>query len=88
MNDRVTQDSDNNTILLLLSDARPPPKPFGSGLSEHEFNSATLRMARLYYDHYPDVLDWANAFGKTALHVAATRGNEELVRVRVPPIVQ
>lgn len=40
-------------------------------------------MARLYYDRYPDTLDWANADGKTALHMAAERGNEELVRVRI-----
>ena len=39
-------------------------------------------MARLYYDRYSDTLDWANADGKTALHVAAQKGNEELVRVR------
>lgn len=44
---------------------------------------AALRMARLYYDRYQDVqiLDWANSEGKTALHIAATKGNEELVRV-------
>ena len=30
---------------------------------------------------YPDTLDWANSEGKTALHVASLRGNEELVRV-------
>ena len=39
-------------------------------------------MARLYYDRYPDILDWANVQGKTALHLAAMKGNEELVRVR------
>lgn len=46
--------------------------------------SATLRMARLYYDRYQEeeILDWANSEGKTALHVAAAKGNEELVRVR------
>lgn len=51
------------------------------GSADHEFYSATLRMARLYYDRYPDTLDWANADGKTALHIAAMRGKEELVRV-------
>ena len=39
-------------------------------------------MARLYYDRYPDTVDWANIEGKTAMHIAAMRGNEELVRVR------
>ncbi|KAI9001098.1 hypothetical protein BD414DRAFT_473582 [Trametes punicea] len=38
-------------------------------------------MARMYIDRYPDILDWANAEGKTALHVAALKGNEELVRM-------
>jgi hypothetical protein len=43
---------------------------------------AALRMARLYWDRYPDTLDWSNVKGRTALHVAALRGNEELVGVR------
>lgn len=52
------------------------------GSDDHEFYNATLRMARLYFDRYPDTIDWANCEGKTAAHLAATRGNEELVRVR------
>lgn len=39
-------------------------------------------MAKLYYDRYPFIKDWSNSQGKTALHVAAMRGNEEIVRVR------
>lgn len=31
----------------------------------------------------PYLIDWSNASGKTALHVAAQSGNVELVRVRV-----
>ncbi|KZT74303.1 ankyrin [Daedalea quercina L-15889] len=77
-----SKDSDNNTILLLLADAKPPfTSPYGTTQSEQEFLSATLRMARLYYDRYPDILDWANMEGKTALHVAALKGKEELVRM-------
>ncbi|KAJ3517964.1 hypothetical protein NLJ89_g146 [Agrocybe chaxingu] len=38
-------------------------------------------MARLYYDRYSWVLDWSNIHGKTALHIAALKGNEELVRM-------
>ncbi|OCH92907.1 ankyrin [Obba rivulosa] len=76
----VSKDSDNNTILILLADARPAViTPYGP--SDHDFLSATLRMARLYYDRYPEILDWANREGKTALHVAALKGNEELVRM-------
>ncbi|OSX60311.1 hypothetical protein POSPLADRAFT_1147513 [Postia placenta MAD-698-R-SB12] len=77
-----SKDSDNNTILILLAEARPPlSSSYGSGPSDHEFFSANLRMARLYYDHYPDILEWANVEGKTPLHVAAMKGNEELVRI-------
>ena len=59
------------------------------GPSEQDFMSATLRMARLYYDRYQDeeILDWANSEGKTALHVAAAKGNEELVRVSTSHLV-
>jgi hypothetical protein len=45
---------------------------------------AALRMARLYYERYPWILDWSNVQGKTALHMAALKGNEELVRVSYP----
>lgn len=51
---------------------------------------AALRMARLYYERYPFILEWSNLHGKTALHVAALKGNEELVRVRTsltPPYI-
>jgi len=76
----VSKDTENNTILILLADARPAvSSPYGP--SDHDFLSATLRMARLYYDRYPEILDWANIEGKTALHVAALKGNEELVRM-------
>lgn len=40
-------------------------------------------MAKLYYDRYPYILDWSNLQGRTALHVAALKGDEELVRVSV-----
>jgi uncharacterized protein len=42
-------------------------------------------MAKLYYDRYQYIRDWANSQGKTALHIASMRGNEEIVRVRDPP---
>ncbi|KAH9951664.1 ankyrin [Amylocystis lapponica] len=77
-----SKDSDNNTILILLADARPPVSgSYVSDSSDPDFLSATLRMARLYYDRYPDILDWANVEGRTALHVASLKGNEELVRM-------
>ena len=42
---------------------------------------AALRMARMYYDRYPFILEWSNTQGKTALHTAALKGNEDLARV-------
>jgi uncharacterized protein len=77
------QDSEDNTILILLAEAKPPlVVPYSYGPTEQEFYGATLRMARLYYDRHQDTLDWANADGRTALHIAAQRGNEELAQVR------
>lgn len=44
-------------------------------------------MARLYYDRYSYILDWSNVSGRTALHIAALKGHEEMVRVRILPSV-
>jgi hypothetical protein len=74
-----TQDSDNNYILMLLADQKPSSTHSSS--SSGDSMGAVLRMARLYYDRYPKTLDWQNVHGKTALHFAAQRGSEELVRV-------
>ena len=43
---------------------------------------AALRMARSYHERYEFIREWSNVDGKTALHVAALRGNEDIVRVR------
>ena len=42
---------------------------------------AALRMARMYFERYPFILEWSNVHGKTALHAAALKGNEELAAV-------
>ena len=42
-------------------------------------------MAKLYYDRYPQIKDWANCQGKTALHAACMHGYEEIVRVSDSP---
>lgn len=44
---------------------------------------AALRMAHLYHERYPFILEWSNVDGKTALHVAALKGNEDIVRVSI-----
>ena len=78
----VFKDSENNTILMLLVDFKPlPPNPYAPAPSQADLRGAALCMARLYYDRFPWILD-RNSQGKTALHMAALKGNEELVRVR------
>ena len=77
------QDADNNTVLTLLADFKPPATtPYRSAPNELYASEAALRMAKLYYDRYPYIRDWANSQGKTALHAASMRGSEEVVRVR------
>ncbi|KAJ2920089.1 hypothetical protein MD484_g360, partial [Candolleomyces efflorescens] len=78
----LSKDFENNTILMLLADQKPSPMdPYATPCSTQDSTGAILRMARLYYDRYPWTLDWSNVHGKTALHIAAIRGNEELVRM-------
>ncbi|KAF9076761.1 ankyrin repeat-containing domain protein [Rhodocollybia butyracea] len=78
-----SRDVENNTILMLLADQRgalgDPHTPLSSNGDNHR---AALRMATLYYERCPKTLDWTNIHGKTPLHAAALKGNEELVRVR------
>jgi len=77
------QDSDNNTVLTLLADFKAPATtPYRSTPNDLYASEAALRMAKLYYDRYPYIRDWANSQGKTALHAASMRGSEEVVRVR------
>lgn len=73
----LSRDSENNCILMLLADQ----KPSSSNLDHSDSMRAILRMARLYYDRYPKTLNWQNIHGKTALHFASQKGNEELVRM-------
>ena len=75
----ISQDSENNTILMILADQNPTT--YTSVAAFQDSNDVFLRMARLYYDRYSGILDWSNTQGKTALHIAALKGNEELVRV-------
>ncbi|KAG1892330.1 hypothetical protein F4604DRAFT_1698879 [Suillus subluteus] len=76
--EELSRESENNTILMLLADFKPPPpNPYAPGPSQVDLMGAALRMARLYYERYPWILDWSNVQGKTALHMAALKGNEE-----------
>lgn len=69
---------------MLLADQKPPATNlYTSQPNSEDVTGASLRMARLYYDRYTWILDWSNVNGKTALHMASLKGNEELVRVRL-----
>ena len=69
---------------MLLAETKPPSHdPYAPLATQHEdMSGAILRMARLYNDRYPKTLDWSNMQGRTAIHFAALKGNEELARVR------
>lgn len=68
---------------MLLADQKPAQSAsYISQETDDDHSGAYLRMAQLYYERYKWVLDWSNTQGKTALHIAALKGNEELVRVR------
>ncbi|KAH9977935.1 ankyrin repeat-containing domain protein [Lactifluus volemus] len=78
--EELSRDSENSTILILVADMKPPlSSPYAC--SDPDFMDAALRMARMYYDKYPFILNWPDSSGKTALHVAALKGNEKLVRM-------
>ncbi|KAL0949414.1 hypothetical protein HGRIS_009475 [Hohenbuehelia grisea] len=81
--EELSRDSENNTILMLLADYKPPPPDIYAARpsDSDDVMGAALRMARLYYDRYPYILDWSNSQGKTSLHIGALKGNEELVRM-------
>ncbi|KAF4602092.1 hypothetical protein EYR40_005294 [Pleurotus pulmonarius] len=81
--EELSRDSENNTILMLLADYQPPVQnPYMSrSANSEDLIGAALRMARLYYDRYPNILDWSNVSGRTALHIAALKGHEEMVRM-------
>lgn len=76
------QDSENNTILMLIADLAVPTTstPYTTR-PDIDVVGAGLRMSRMYWDRYPWILDWSNIHGKTALHMAALKGNEELAGV-------
>ncbi|KAI9448180.1 ankyrin [Lactarius indigo] len=78
--EELSRDSENSTILILLADIKPPSTGLYAS-SDPDFIGSVLRMARTYYDRYPFILDWSDSSGRTALHVAALKGNEELVRM-------
>ncbi|KAF8205099.1 ankyrin repeat-containing domain protein [Pholiota molesta] len=79
--EELSKDSENNTILMLLADQKPVSSTSYISAETEDNSGAYLRMARLYYERYSWVLDWSNMHGKTALHIAALKGNEELVRM-------
>lgn len=56
--------------------------PYSSSRGPDPLQEAALRMARSYHERFPFILDWSNVQGKTALHMASLKGNEDFVAVR------
>ncbi|KZP32938.1 ankyrin [Athelia psychrophila] len=80
--EELSRDSENNTILMLIADLTVPTTstPYMTR-PDIDLVGAGLRMSRMYWDRYPWILDWSNMHGKTALHMAALKGNEELAEM-------
>jgi hypothetical protein len=80
------QDVENNTVLHILADTKGASvtSPYHGYSTDPERVGSALRMSKFYWERYPDTLDWSNDKGRTALHVAALKGSEELVQVTCP----
>jgi len=78
-----TAATENNTILIMLADLKAGTlSPYQRLYSnDPDLQETALRMARSYYERYSFLVDWSNVHGKTALHVAALKGNEEFVKM-------
>lgn len=78
----VSRDSEENGIIALLADSKFQQ---AGARSAGEDSAGILRMAQKYTERYVDILpelvDLTNTDGKSALHIAALKGNEELVRM-------
>ncbi|KZS97762.1 ankyrin [Sistotremastrum niveocremeum HHB9708] len=79
--EELSKDVENNTILSLLGGIKPEPSNYRTQPAHPDLAGSALRMARMYYERYPFTLDWSNLTGKTALHTAALKGNEDFVRM-------
>ncbi|PVG03620.1 ankyrin [Serendipita vermifera] len=80
--EELSKDVEKNTILCLLAGA-PGNSPSGSVhmTMDDATAQASMRMARMYLQRFPFITDWCNQHGKTALHIAASNGNDEFVRM-------
>lgn len=71
--------------MILLAGLRSGTNsPYGSCRSPDGLQDAALRMARAYHERFPFIIDWSNVQGKTALHLAALKGNDEFATVGMP----
>ena len=77
------QDSENNTILIILAGlgSNSVSSPYRSPQDDPDLQDTAMRMARQYWERFPFITDWSNLQGRTALHVAALKGSEDFVRV-------
>lgn len=68
---------------MLLADLQlPAANPYCADPGHPDLMGAALRMAQAYYYRYPYMLEWSDVQGKTALHIAALKGNDSFVQVR------
>jgi len=74
----------NNTILMILADQTPTTYSLWRAARLH---GCLFTNGPAYYDRYSGILDWSNTQGRTALHIAALKGNEQLVRVCSSPVL-
>ncbi|KAG9053273.1 hypothetical protein FS842_008409 [Serendipita sp. 407] len=79
--EELSKDSEKNTILCLLADVKGNASLGSSQSTPVDMQGAAMRMAKLYRDRFPFIIDWSNQHGKTALHNAALRGNDDFVRM-------
>lgn len=76
--EELSRDTDNSTILHMLASLPAPVTPKKKKVAE--IHKAAVRMCNMYWDAFPYLMDWSNAGGKTALHIAAQSGNVEFVK--------
>ncbi|KAG8823676.1 hypothetical protein FRC17_009260 [Serendipita sp. 399] len=77
--EELSKDSEKNTILCLLADIKGTSSSGPNHSSTVDTHGAALRMAKLYRDRFPFLIDWSNQHGKTPLHNAALRGNDDFM---------
>ncbi|KAJ9106181.1 hypothetical protein QFC21_001324 [Naganishia friedmannii] len=75
----LSRDQEHGTILHLLASLPSPLSPTTSKKTV-DLQKAAVGLTVLYWEAFPHLIDWENASGKTALHMACQSGNVDLVK--------